>query len=161
MPDEPDFAAKVARVQLLAQTDLDPTLTLAEVQGVVRETARAATWVANTAYAYGAYVIPTAANRRGRRYRVIVAGTSHATTEPTWSEVDGETFTDGTVTLEEAGPLPGSVYDVRKAVHECLAIRLAKDQLVDASTDGQSVRGSQRAERIRSLMMSYQPLEVA
>ena len=161
MPDEADFGAVVADVQLLAQTALDPSLTLAEVQAVVRETARASTWAANTAYTFGQYVYPTAANRNGRRYRVIIAGTSHATTEPTWSEIDGDEFEDGTVTFREAGVLYGSVYDKRKAVHKCLAIRYAKDQLVDASADGRTLHLSQRAQRIERLMRSYQPVELA
>jgi hypothetical protein len=160
LADESDFGAVVTDVQLLAQTDLEPSLTLAQVQAIVREMARAQTWTAATPLGYGTYVIPTAANLTGRRYRVISPGTTGAA-EPTWSEVDGESFDDNTVTFEEAGPHRGSVYDKRKAAQKCLAVRLAKDQLVDFSGDGRSVRGSQRAERIRALMMSYQPMELA
>jgi hypothetical protein len=158
MADESDFDAVVADVQLHAQTDLDPVVDVLEVEAIVRQTARAQTWITETAYAYGAFVIPTVPN--GRRYRVIAAGES-GEDEPTWVTDDGGTFTDGTVTFEEAGPHSGSTYDTRKAIHRCLAVKLAKDQLVDFSADGRTIHGSQRAERIRSLMMSYTPLELA
>lgn len=53
-------------------------------------------WAANTAYALNAQRIPTAAN--GYFYRATTAGTSHATTEPTWPTTVGATVADGTVT---------------------------------------------------------------
>jgi len=51
-------------------------------------------WVANTAYTVGQRVKPTSQN--GYWYVCSTAGTSHATTEPTWPTLDGETVTDGT-----------------------------------------------------------------
>ena len=56
----------------------------------------AAAWVANTAYALGDIVVPTTLN--GYWYECTTAGTSHATTEPTWPTTVGGTVTDGTVT---------------------------------------------------------------
>lgn len=54
------------------------------------------TWVAGTAYVNRSVVRPTAP---GAFYYVCVtAGTSHATTEPTWPTSEGATVTDGTVT---------------------------------------------------------------
>ena len=54
-------------------------------------------WVAATVYALGAIVTPTVSN--GYKYKVTVAGTSHATTEPTWPTGGvGSTVVDGTVT---------------------------------------------------------------
>jgi hypothetical protein len=63
-------------------------------------------WVANTAYAVGDYVTPIVPN--GHVYRCVVAGTSHATTEPTsvwgnWEWYADGLIEDGTVTWEEAG----------------------------------------------------------
>jgi len=61
-------------------------------------------WVANTAYlapagnTIGDLVIPTTAN--GWVYRCHTAGTSHATTEPTWTTNLGQLITDGSVTWE-------------------------------------------------------------
>jgi hypothetical protein len=53
-------------------------------------------WVANTIYADGQQVVPTLLN--GFIYEVVVAGTSHAATQPTWPTTLGNIVTDGTVT---------------------------------------------------------------
>ncbi len=53
-------------------------------------------WVANTTYALGKYVKATASYNYV--YECTTAGTSHATTEPTWPTTVGATVTDGTVT---------------------------------------------------------------
>ncbi len=54
------------------------------------------TWVMNTAYALGDLVKATTYN--AHTYKCTTAGTSHATTEPTWSTTNGATQMDGTVT---------------------------------------------------------------
>ena len=54
-------------------------------------------WVADTAYAVGDKCRKIA-GFNGWEYECTVAGTSHATTEPTWPLVEGATVTDGTVT---------------------------------------------------------------
>lgn len=54
------------------------------------------TWTANTAYTVGDFVKATTYNNH--TYLCTVAGTSHASTEPTWSTTNGATQTDGTVT---------------------------------------------------------------
>jgi len=53
-----------------------------------------AAWQASTAYSLGAFVWPTTFN--GYKYVCTTAGTSHATTEPTWPTTLGQTVTDGT-----------------------------------------------------------------
>ena len=53
-----------------------------------------AAWQASTAYSWGAFVWPTTFN--GYKYVCTTAGTSHATTEPTWPTTLGQTVTDGT-----------------------------------------------------------------
>jgi hypothetical protein len=58
-------------------------------------------WAANTAYVVGQVRRPTTGN--AHVYICVVAGTSHATTEPTWPTTNGATVTDGTVTWAEAG----------------------------------------------------------
>jgi len=55
-----------------------------------------ASWEDTTAYALGQKVTPTVLN--GYVYEVTVAGTSHATTEPTWPTTIGNTVVDATVT---------------------------------------------------------------
>ena len=54
------------------------------------------TWTANTAYAVGDVVKKTTYNSHS--YLCTVAGTSHATTEPTWPTTNGTTKVDNTVT---------------------------------------------------------------
>jgi hypothetical protein len=54
------------------------------------------TWRKATVYAVGQYVFPTTPN--GYVYLCAVAGTSHATTEPTWSETSETEQADNTVT---------------------------------------------------------------
>ena len=53
-------------------------------------------WAADTAYALGDYCIATTFN--GWRYEATVAGSSHATTEPTWPTTEGGTVVDEGVT---------------------------------------------------------------
>lgn len=55
-----------------------------------------AKWEDTTAYGVGQQVVPTTLN--GFVFECTVAGTSHATTEPTWPTTIGNTVTDGTVT---------------------------------------------------------------
>lgn len=61
----------------------------------------ATTWAAGTAYVVGDVIRPTTGN--GYLYKCIIAGTSHATTEPTWTTTAGQVNTDGTVTWANAG----------------------------------------------------------
>lgn len=74
-------------------------------------------WLPNTAYALGTIVLPTTPN--GHYYRVTTAGTSHASTEPTWV-TNGATNTDGTAVWTDQGldleatALPGSAADWQK-----------------------------------------------
>lgn len=71
------------------QITLTPTDTLPE-------------WDNATPYTVGYLVQPTTPN--GLKYRCTIAGTSHATTEPTWPTVGiGSTVTDGTVTWTLVG----------------------------------------------------------
>lgn len=61
----------------------------------------ATTWATATAYAVGDIVRPTVGN--GHLYMCIVAGTSHASTQPTWPTVNRQTVADNTVTWAEIG----------------------------------------------------------
>jgi len=55
------------------------------------------TWESATPYAEGDIIVPTAGKETGFFYECTTAGTSHATTEPTWPTVLGETVVDNTV----------------------------------------------------------------
>ena len=62
------------------------------------------TWTANTVYYVGELVKPTTytssspVDSSRHSYLCTIAGTSHASTEPTWSTTNGATQTDNTVT---------------------------------------------------------------
>ena len=71
-------------------------LTVDSVGGEIAVGYTPGVWVANTAYGVGQKVVPTTLN--GFVYECTVAGTSHATTQPVWPIVLGNTVTDGTVT---------------------------------------------------------------
>ncbi len=58
-------------------------------------------WATGTAYVVGNVRRKVADN--GHVYMCVVAGTSHATTEPTWPTTPGATVTDNTVTWAEVG----------------------------------------------------------
>jgi hypothetical protein len=60
-----------------------------------------ASWAAATAYKVGQLVKPTAGN--GFVYRCVVAGNSHATTEPTWPTTIGREVLDNTAVWVCAG----------------------------------------------------------
>uniref|UniRef100_A0A6M3KM64 Putative tail protein n=1 Tax=viral metagenome TaxID=1070528 RepID=A0A6M3KM64_9ZZZZ len=65
-------------------------------------------WVANTAYSEGDVVIPTTPNRY--QYRCTNAGTSHATTEPTWTTAIGTTIADGATLIWTVDGIQGEEY---------------------------------------------------
>lgn len=69
-------------------------------------------WTAAHAYTLGQCVEPTSPN--GKWYQITTAGTSHATTEPTWPTGTGSTVSDGTC-----------VWTCRGARHPITEIKLA------------------------------------
>jgi hypothetical protein len=70
-------------------------------------------WVVATAYTLGDYIEPSTPN--GNVYECTTAGTSHATTEPTWPTTGiGSTVTDGT-----------AVWTLKGAKHATTEIKLA------------------------------------
>lgn len=66
-------------------------------------------WAVATPYALGVIRRPTTPN--GLRYRVSTAGTSHASTQPTWPTTTGATVADNTVTWTCIGKEPLGLYD--------------------------------------------------
>lgn len=80
-----------------------------------------------TAYDVGDYVEPTTPN--GYKYIVTVAGTSHASVEPTWPTIIGNTVTSGTVT-----------FSCSSAVHPITEVKLATTEAgLPGATGGASL----------------------
>lgn len=75
-------------------------------------------WVTGAvAYSVGDCIQPSAGNENGLRYECTTAGTSHASTEPTWPTSGiGSTVTDGT-----------AVWTLKGAKHEPSEIELSLD----------------------------------
>lgn len=67
-------------------------------------------WGAAKSYIVGEVISPVTPN--GHLYRCTVAGTSHASTEPTWPTTDGGTVTDNGITWTENTPQFGIVAPV-------------------------------------------------
>ena len=65
-------------------------------------------WTANKEYSVGYIIRPTTVN--GHSYKCTIAGTSHASTQPTWPTTANGTVVDNTVTWIE------NIYSVRLAV---------------------------------------------
>lgn len=61
-------------------------------------------WKAGKVYIVGDKIKSTADN--GNIFVCTVAGTSHASTEPTWNTTEGATYTDGTVTWKQFQRIP-------------------------------------------------------
>lgn len=109
----------------LVQPDVEPELDLEEdVEKALDKNLRVVTWSANKALKYRQLVFPTV--RTGLVYRVKIAGTTGATEPPTWPTGDGSTVVNGTVTFEEFGAYPHSIYNVNAAAKECWQIKMAK-----------------------------------
>lgn len=65
-------------------------------------------WIAGVARVVGDLARPTTHN--GHLYRCTTAGTSHASTEPTWNLTPGATTTDGTATWTNVGAMPAAAW---------------------------------------------------
>lgn len=127
--------AAIAEVVLHAQTEIQPVLLAAEYEAIVDANARATIWTANTAYLVGQTVLPT--TRNGHRYRAIVGGTSHATTEPIWPKSKQATIQDGSsdpvLTWQEDGADYVNVFNVRAAIHQTWMLKAAKASILYAT----------------------------
>jgi hypothetical protein len=127
-----DYSEAFAEVKRVVQPDTDPKLTYgrgetpdpeADLDSVILASVRATVWEAGLVVKYGKHVVPTTGN--GRKYRVKVAG-ALGSSEPSWPDYDYGVVTSGDVTLEEDGLFEGGVYDVRRAIHAALLLKLSK-----------------------------------
>lgn len=150
-------ARELVRTQV--QADLDPTLSLLELEDCLTRTAPASVWGAATAYTVGAVVIPTV--RTGHRYRAVVGGTSGAT-EPTWVLGARSRQSDGTTLVwEEAGADTTELYDLRAATYAAWQLKLAKAQrYYNFSADGQTVNRKDVVDNIETNMRAWAPVGV-
>lgn len=100
------YTDALTELQDLVQSSVAPTLSAAELGRLLRLGAATdedgnepdmwPAWAVATAYALNYRVVPI--TRNGYVYKVTVAGTSHASTIPTWPTTVDATVTDNTVT---------------------------------------------------------------
>lgn len=155
------LADALAQVQAQCAPTTDPVLSLQEITDILTRQSTTTTWAANTAYSYGAFVIPTIP--QGRLYRCTLAGTSDPTTEPIWlmapawypppsffaGWVWGVSVSpflnspwiyglkDGTLAWCDWGPFAGELYDVRAACYSAWMLKADKaTDRVDVTISG-------------------------
>lgn len=134
MSDATDRTAALALLTEYLQPTVAPVLTTTassgEVDVLLDRNRRAQTWVANTAYAVGAVMVPI--TRNGHRYRAIQPGTSQTGTPAFtfWPTTSGATVTEGAsnpiLTWIEDGPDGANIYDVRRAAYEGWRLKAQK-----------------------------------
>lgn len=110
----------IARLADLVSASEYPTLTDAQLGELIDDTARWSVYAGSTAYTVGDIVTPSTAN--GRQYVCVVAGTSDATTEPTWvyTGPKGRAYADASSTTllwQDDGSAHKERYDLYKAAN--------------------------------------------
>lgn len=161
-----DASAALTRLGRLLSYSTDPALTTAELADLLAMSRLAdsdgnapdsyADWAVGTVYALGAVVVPT--TRNGHYYTCTTAGTSHATTQPTWPTTSGGTVTDfGTLVWTESGSAPWTpTYDLNRGAAEGWRWKAAKASArFDFDADGGNFKRSQVAARCLEMAKAY------
>lgn len=145
------------------QPNTEPRLTSQEVERLLDECQRAGIWAAETEYAYGAVIQPTAGN--GRRYKATQSGTSGAA-EPTWSVGRESQHTDGAdaspLTWTEDGPAYLGLWDVASAASEGWMMKAGKASVaVNLKQQIGGIDASQVYDHCVKQAQLYAPIRVA
>lgn len=159
-------AEQRARLERMVEASLDPTLSAVEVDDLMAlsrivdvngtEPDEYADWKAATAYALGAYAVPT--TRNGHYYRVTTAGTSHATTQPTFPTTSGSTVTDGTVVWTESGLAPWEpAFDLNRGAAEGWERKARKvaNEYAFSQPEGESHHREQKVEHFQKMARTF------
>ena len=158
MTESEAFQIAVEIVAVQAEACLPPTLSTAELEGFVRKSQKAASWLADTYYPQGATVIPSTSN--GHLYTCTVAGTSGAT-EPAFNQFAGTTTSDGSVTWTESG-LEHGFYDTDRATFDAWLAKAGKaTPLVQNSSAGQSQASQQLFQQCSKMAARWEPTKVS
>jgi hypothetical protein len=158
MTDTEAFQIAVEIVSVQAEACLPPTLSTGELEGFVKRSQVAASWMASTYYPQGATVIPSTSN--GHLYTCTFAGTSGAT-EPAFDQNAGSTTTDGGVTWTESG-LEQGFYDTDQATFDAWLAKAGKaSALVQNSSAGQSQASQQVFTHCSRMASWWEPFHAA
>lgn len=128
-------AQAIAKVRIKCGAENEPCLSEAEIKFCLAENARASVWVAETAYAVGAKVVPSLGN--GRVYKCIQPGISGATQPTTWARATqpGHCLNDGTAIWMDDGPAMPELWDINAAIGAAWRLKAAKDSALIAIQD--------------------------
>ena len=122
MSDATDKEAALVQLEEMVQIEVEPTLTLPELESILDRHKRASRWVTATALVYGDVIMPTV--RNGHRYMVTDDGGT-TTTEPDWP-LDMDGAVGALPEFTEVGIDYDNVYDIRAAAKEAWQMKLAK-----------------------------------
>jgi hypothetical protein len=157
--------AALDEIAIHAQPKAFPQIDDNEVSRILDAALRASIWLPSTPYSVGAVVVPTV--RNGHRYRCVEPGTSGLIAdEPSWPTFNHTIVTDGEgetqIVWEEFGTDYGSLYDLRKAIHDCWMLKASKVAHIHDSRRSQSAASRsqiyeqciKQAERFRPFRIS-------
>lgn len=153
----------------LARPTECPELADDEQLEILAKYKRAAVWSAGVVRQIGSEIIPTSANRNGRRFkaiRYIGVGTDqkNGTTEPVWGTAREGVYTDGNVVWQESGgDWDAVLWDFVGAAREAWLVKKGKAAL---KTDfqlpsGMSVSASQIQKHCDDMLKNFRPVSVA
>lgn len=167
-----DLLTARARLERLVQWDIDPALTVDEVDDLLAvarrrdsagngpsNTTDAGTWAASTEFLAGTII--RVASTPVRYWRCVTTGISHAV-EPSWPNlagypvIDKWSFLDGFVVWEDAGSDWTPTWDLDAAAADGWMTKAAKAAgRFDFAEDGQQFTRSQIISHCRAMAESY------
>lgn len=156
-------AAALLELTRLAYADSCPALSLDEQRDILARYRRATVWATGTAYAIGARIVPTAANRNGHhfiavRYTATATDQMSGATEPTWTATTAAEYTDNHIVWREAGwDWDGALWDLSGAVRQAWLTKAAKASVTSDTRVGDlSIRSSQLFDHCMAMAKQYQ-----
>jgi hypothetical protein len=150
-----------AELRFICPVSVDPTLGAEDISYILAKSVVGTVWAADTAFAYGAVIIPTEANRNGHRYKCIMPGTS-GVTEPSWPTWDNSAVGDGSVLQWQEDGAECDLWD-RRALgwHGWNKKADNASCRFDFDVSGDGRKHSQVAEFCRKRAMMFAPVVIA
>jgi len=164
----------------MVQGNTAPVLDVDELQRCLDDARVAFEWSASEDFSVeprgiGAVVIPTSANRNGRRYKLVAfdgTGTSSGSAEPSWPAVSltlpnwvmgfQGIVTDGNLTWREDGPEVQQLWDMNDAASRAWSLKASKTvTCVDFGQDGVRFNAGDVHAHCIAMALFYQPIQFA
>lgn len=166
-PLSADEQAALDQLVIMTQSALCPALdyttTVAELRVILTKHQRATVWATGMAYAIGARIIPTAANRNGHhfiavRYTATATDQMSGATEPAWTTTMSAEYTDNHVVWREAGwDWDGVRWDLTAAAQQAWLTKAAKASVTSDTRVGDlNISSSQLFDHCIAMAKQYQ-----